>query len=117
MTTRRKWYTHDFLAESQKLLEKAPTSKDAGLTPTAEGLSNIRIYPGILPDSACYDRNPPNQSLIGVDGTCVNKTSYSPKKRSLCRRGHASVPANLPDDLVQSISLDMLYSMHFAHLR
>ncbi|GFV92762.1 uncharacterized protein TNCV_1376121 [Trichonephila clavipes] len=72
--TRRKWYTHDFLAESQKLLERGPTSKDAGLTPLAEGMSNISKYPGHLP--ACYDDNPRNQGLVGVDGACVNKTLH-----------------------------------------
>ncbi|GFS54052.1 hypothetical protein TNCV_3762481 [Trichonephila clavipes] len=39
-----------------------------------------------------------------------------PQKRSLGRRGQASVPANLPDNPTQSIALDMLYPMHFAHL-
>ncbi|GFV30388.1 uncharacterized protein TNCV_98631 [Trichonephila clavipes] len=74
--TRRKWYTHDFLAESQKLLERAPTSKDAGLTPKAEGQSNISKYPGHLPDIACYDSIPRKQGLVGVDGACVNKTLH-----------------------------------------
>ncbi|GFT84655.1 hypothetical protein TNCV_538821 [Trichonephila clavipes] len=36
--TRRKWNTHDFLDESQKLLERAPTSTDADLTPPMEEL-------------------------------------------------------------------------------
>ncbi|GFX84679.1 uncharacterized protein TNCV_724861 [Trichonephila clavipes] len=74
--TGRKWYTHDFLAESQKLLERAPTSKDEGLTPPAEELSNISKYPGHLPDIARYDGNPRNQGLVGVDGACVNKTLH-----------------------------------------
>ncbi|GFV02622.1 uncharacterized protein TNCV_5017901 [Trichonephila clavipes] len=64
MMTRRKWYTHDFLAESLKLIEKAPTSKDVGLIPPAEGMSNISKYPGRLPDFACYDGNPRNQDLV-----------------------------------------------------
>ncbi|GFV88905.1 uncharacterized protein TNCV_1227021 [Trichonephila clavipes] len=76
MMTRRKWYTYNFLAESQKLLERAPTSKDAGLTPPAEGLSNISKYSGHLSDIACYDGNPCNQGLVGVDETCVNKTLH-----------------------------------------
>ncbi|GFS71169.1 uncharacterized protein TNCV_5049561 [Trichonephila clavipes] len=74
--THRKWYTHDFLAESQKLLEKVPTSKDAGLTPTAEGMSNISKYPGHLPDFTCYDGNPRKQGLVRVDEACVNKTLH-----------------------------------------
>ncbi|GFY36640.1 uncharacterized protein TNCV_28441 [Trichonephila clavipes] len=59
-----------------KLLEKAPTSKDAGLTPPAEGVPNISKYPGHLPDFVCYDGNPRNQGLGGVDGACVNKTLH-----------------------------------------
>ncbi|GFT12523.1 uncharacterized protein TNCV_5093301 [Trichonephila clavipes] len=74
--TRRKWYTHDFLAESQKLLEKVPSSKDACLTPSAEGMSNISKYPEHLLDFACYDGIPCNQGLVGVDGACVNKTLH-----------------------------------------
>ncbi|GFX45341.1 uncharacterized protein TNCV_1026011 [Trichonephila clavipes] len=112
MMTRRKWYTHDFLAESQKLLEKAPTSKDADLTPPAEGMSNINKYPEHFPYFAYYVNNPLSQSLIGVDGL-----SYELRGRSLGRIGQAGVPANLPDHPVQSIALDMLYQMHFAHLR
>ncbi|GFV32024.1 uncharacterized protein TNCV_1687971 [Trichonephila clavipes] len=76
MTTRRKRYTNEFLLESQKLLEREPTSKDAGLTLLAEGLSNIGKYPGHLLDIVCYDGNPRNKSLVGVDGTCVNKTLH-----------------------------------------
>ncbi|GFW61503.1 uncharacterized protein TNCV_347511 [Trichonephila clavipes] len=77
MMPRKKWCTHDFLAESQKLLERAPTSKDAGLTSPAEGLSNISKYPRHLPDIACYDDgNPSNQGLVGVDGACINKTLH-----------------------------------------
>ncbi|GFV61387.1 uncharacterized protein TNCV_446031 [Trichonephila clavipes] len=52
----------------------SPTSKDAGLTPPADGLSNISKYPGHLPDIACYYGNPRNQDLVGVHGSCVNKT-------------------------------------------
>ncbi|GFX06588.1 uncharacterized protein TNCV_3018221 [Trichonephila clavipes] len=74
--TRRKWYTHVFLAESQELLERAPTSKVAGLTPLADELLNIGTYPGHLPDIACYDGNPRNQSLVGVYGASVNETLH-----------------------------------------
>ncbi|GFW62615.1 uncharacterized protein TNCV_1886621 [Trichonephila clavipes] len=77
--TRTKWYTCDFLAESQKLLEKAPTSKDAGLTPPAKGISNISKYSGHLPDFVCC--NPRNQGLVGVDGACVNKTLHWPQRK------------------------------------
>ncbi|GFU57343.1 uncharacterized protein TNCV_3635281 [Trichonephila clavipes] len=73
---RRKWYTHDFLVESQKLLEKAPNGKDAGFTPPVKGMSNISKYPGHLTDFACYDGNPRYQGLVGVDGACVNKTFH-----------------------------------------
>ncbi|GFS97752.1 uncharacterized protein TNCV_2559011 [Trichonephila clavipes] len=72
--TPRKWYTHDLFAELQKLLERAPTSKDAGLTPPAEGLLNISKYPGHLPDIACYDGNLHNQDLGRIELACVNKT-------------------------------------------
>ncbi|GFU61663.1 uncharacterized protein TNCV_4522051 [Trichonephila clavipes] len=76
MMTRRKWYTHDFLVESQKLLERAPNSKDAGLTLPAEGLPKIStpLPPGW--DIACYDGNPRNQGFHGVDGSCVNRTLH-----------------------------------------
>ncbi|GFV15849.1 uncharacterized protein TNCV_988321 [Trichonephila clavipes] len=113
--TRRRCYTHDFLAESQKLLERAPTSKDAGLTPPVQGLSNISKYPGHLPDIAYYDGSPRNQGLVGVDGACVKKTHHMASEEDffLCRRGQASVLTNLLDHPAQSISQDM----HFAHLR
>ncbi|GFT84644.1 hypothetical protein TNCV_4197051 [Trichonephila clavipes] len=55
MMTRRKWNTHDFLAESQKLLERAPTSTDADLTPPMEELLNISKYNGHLPDITCVN--------------------------------------------------------------
>ncbi|GFW96775.1 uncharacterized protein TNCV_2848311 [Trichonephila clavipes] len=100
--TCRKWYTLDFLAESQKLLEKAPTSKDAGLTPPAEGMSNISKYPGHLPDFACYDGNPRNQGLVGVYVACVNKTLHmAPEEQVLagevrraCRPIYRTIPPN-----------------------
>ncbi|GFY02073.1 hypothetical protein TNCV_5099341 [Trichonephila clavipes] len=60
-------------------------------TPQAEGMSNISKYPGHLPDFACYDDNPRNQGLVGVDGACVNKTSYGPRGRSLGRRGQVTL--------------------------
>ncbi|GFU63837.1 hypothetical protein TNCV_3496491 [Trichonephila clavipes] len=44
-------------------------------------------------------------------------SSHGPRGRSLGRRGQESVPTNLPDHPVQFIVLDMLYPMHFAHLR
>ncbi|GFT47266.1 uncharacterized protein TNCV_3748771 [Trichonephila clavipes] len=69
-------------AETQKLFEKAPTSKVAGLTSPAEGMSNISKYPGHLPDFACYDGNPRNQGLVGVDGACVNKTLIWPQRKT-----------------------------------
>ncbi|GFU56074.1 hypothetical protein TNCV_3405371 [Trichonephila clavipes] len=52
------------LRKSQKLLKKAPTSKDAGLKPPMDGMSNISKYPGYLPDFTCYDGNPRNQGLV-----------------------------------------------------
>ncbi|GFV02507.1 uncharacterized protein TNCV_1093631 [Trichonephila clavipes] len=66
--TRRKLYTHDFL------LEKVPTSKDAGHTPPAERMSNIFANTQGLPDFACYDGN--HRNLVGVDGAFVNKTLH-----------------------------------------
>ncbi|GFV20269.1 uncharacterized protein TNCV_989311 [Trichonephila clavipes] len=74
--TRRKWYTQGFLAESQKLLERVPTIKDAGLTPPAEGLLNISKYPEHLQDITCYDGNPRDQGPVGVDGAWVNKSLH-----------------------------------------
>ncbi|GFT95727.1 homeotic protein female sterile [Trichonephila clavipes] len=65
----------DFLSESQKLLEKELTSKDEGLTPPTEGLSNISNYLGHLPNIACNDGNSRNQGLVGVDGAC-RPTNY-----------------------------------------
>ncbi|GFV05819.1 hypothetical protein TNCV_5035581 [Trichonephila clavipes] len=44
-------------------------------------------------------------------------SSYGSRGRNLGRRGQASMPANLPDHLAQFIALDMLYPMHFTHLR
>ncbi|GFS64861.1 uncharacterized protein TNCV_2000751 [Trichonephila clavipes] len=114
MITCRKWYTHDFLAESQKLLKKAPTSKNAGLTPPTKGMLNISKYPGHLPDFTCYDGNPRNHGLVGVDGAY---SSYGSRGRILRKRGQASVPANLSDHPSETIALDMLYTMHFTHLR
>ncbi|GFW42727.1 uncharacterized protein TNCV_473171 [Trichonephila clavipes] len=114
---RRKWYTQGFLAELQKLLEREPTSKNAGLTLPAKELSNISKYPGHLADIACFDGSPRNQGHGGVDEACVNKTSYGPKGRRLDMRDQATVPVNLPDLPVQFITLGMLYLMHFAHLR
>ncbi|GFU20060.1 uncharacterized protein TNCV_1192031 [Trichonephila clavipes] len=62
--------------QSRKLLKRAPPRKDASLTPPAEGLLNISKYPGHLPVIACYDGNPRNQGLVGIDGACVNKTLH-----------------------------------------
>ncbi|GFW20547.1 transposable element Tc1 transposase [Trichonephila clavipes] len=82
-------------AESQKLLEKAPTSKDAGLTPPAERMSNITKYPGHLPDFACFDGNPRNQGLVGVDGACVNKTLCMAPQRKKSRQERSGERAGL----------------------
>ncbi|GFW58983.1 uncharacterized protein TNCV_2830891 [Trichonephila clavipes] len=93
MTIRRKWYTNNFLHESQKLLERVPTSKNTGLTPPVKGRSNIIKYPRHLPDIACYDGNPRNQGLVGVDEACVNKTLHmAPEEEVLQERSgeHAS---------------------------
>ncbi|GFX89161.1 hypothetical protein TNCV_20571 [Trichonephila clavipes] len=59
-------------AKLQKLLKKAPTSKDACLTPPAEGMSNISKYLVHLPETVCYDGIPRNQGLVGVDGACLS---------------------------------------------
>ncbi|GFV81613.1 hypothetical protein TNCV_1702701 [Trichonephila clavipes] len=75
-------------------------------------MSNINKYPGHLPVFACYDGNPHNQL-----GLRKQDSSYGSKGRSLGRSGQVSVPANLPDHPAQSIALDMLYPMHFVHLR
>ncbi|GFU59217.1 uncharacterized protein TNCV_4197491 [Trichonephila clavipes] len=112
--TRRKWNTQDFLAELQKLLERAPTSKGAGLTPPAKGLSSISKYLGHLLLRRQFSQPGPRQSRWGL---CKQDSSYGPRGRSLGRRGQASVPAILPDHPVQPILLYMLYPKHFAHLR
>ncbi|GFW84277.1 uncharacterized protein TNCV_1131461 [Trichonephila clavipes] len=59
------------------MLEKVPTSKDVGLTPPAEGMSNISKYPGHLPDFTCYKSNPRNQGLVGDDRACIRETTKS----------------------------------------
>ncbi|GFX29072.1 uncharacterized protein TNCV_2072231 [Trichonephila clavipes] len=102
MLTRRKWYMNDFLAESQKLLERAPTSKDAGLQPPVEGLSNFSKYPWHLPDITCYYGNRRNQGLVGVNGACVNKALhmvpeeevYAGEVRRACRPIYWTTPSN-----------------------
>ncbi|GFT75940.1 hypothetical protein TNCV_2098741 [Trichonephila clavipes] len=100
-------------------LVRSPTSKDTGLTLPAEGLFNISRYPGHLPDIACYyvlrqsSQPEPRRSQRGLR----KQDSFRTRGRSLGRRGQASVPANLPNHLIQSIALDMLYPMHFTHLR
>ncbi|GFV14765.1 hypothetical protein TNCV_3959751 [Trichonephila clavipes] len=77
----RKWYTKIFL-RNHKLLERVPTTKNAGLPLPIEGLSNIRKYPGHLPDITYKDDNPLNQGLFGVDGACVNlESSHDPRGR------------------------------------
>ncbi|GFV29689.1 hypothetical protein TNCV_330551 [Trichonephila clavipes] len=109
---------HDFLAESQKLLERAPSSKDAGLTPPAEGLLHISKYPEASPGYLLLRRQSsqpgPRQSRRSLR---KQDSSYGPRGRSLDKRGQASVQANLRNHPVQSIALDMLYPMHLAHLR
>ncbi|GFY13220.1 hypothetical protein TNCV_2334841 [Trichonephila clavipes] len=82
------------------------------------GISLLQLYEEQdLVYIACYNGNPCNQGLVGVYGTCVNKTLHmAPGGRNLGRRGQASVSANLLDHPVQSIGLDRLYPMHFAHL-
>ncbi|GFV42502.1 uncharacterized protein TNCV_1293801 [Trichonephila clavipes] len=116
--TRIKWYTQDFLAESQKLLEKAPTSKEEGLTPPTKGMSNISKYSWLLPDFACCNGNQSSQPgpRRSRRGLCKQDSSYNPRGKLLDRRGQANVSANLPDHPAQSIALDMLYPMHFTHL-
>ncbi|GFU10656.1 hypothetical protein TNCV_1773261 [Trichonephila clavipes] len=41
-------------------------------------------------------------------GLCKQDNSYGPRGKSLGRRGQASVPANLPENPVQFIALNML---------
>ncbi|GFU74063.1 hypothetical protein TNCV_1641871 [Trichonephila clavipes] len=96
------------------MLERAPTSKDADLTPPAEGLSNISKYPGYRLLRRQSSQPGPRRSRRGLR---KEDSSYGSGGRSLGRRGQASVPAKLQDHPVQSIALDMLYLMHFAHLR
>ncbi|GFV87915.1 uncharacterized protein TNCV_781961 [Trichonephila clavipes] len=116
MMTHRKWNTYDFLTESQKLIERVHTSKNASLTPLVKRLSNISKYSGHLPDIACYDGNPGNQGLVGVDGPCINSFFIWRQRKKYGHEKSGEVLVNSPDQPVQSISLDMLYAMHFAHL-
>ena len=76
------------LPEWQKLLERAPTSSVAGLTPPAEGSVNIIEYPGYLPDIPCYDDIARIQVLVGVDGALKQNSSYGPRK-NIGRRDQA----------------------------
>ncbi|GFW65309.1 uncharacterized protein TNCV_395751 [Trichonephila clavipes] len=118
MKTRRKWYTHDFLAESRKLLEKVSTSKDTGHTRPKEGMSNISKYPRHLPDLACFRRQSSQPGPRRIRGGLGKQdSSYGFRGGSLGRRGQASVPANLLDHPAQSIALDKLYPIRFAHMR
>ncbi|GFY04832.1 uncharacterized protein TNCV_3952391 [Trichonephila clavipes] len=73
---RRNRYTHDFLAESQKLIEKAPTSKDAGLAPPVEGMSNISKYPGFRLLRRQSSQPGPSWSRRGL---CKQNSSYGPR--------------------------------------
>ncbi|GFS86722.1 uncharacterized protein TNCV_2407351 [Trichonephila clavipes] len=118
MMTRRKWYTHDFLAESQKLLERAPTSKNAGLALPAEGLSNISKYlPWASPGYRLLRRHSLQPGPRWSRGDLRKQdSSYGPRGINSDRRCKVSVPANLPDRPVQPITLDMLYPMHFVHV-
>ncbi|GFX19781.1 uncharacterized protein TNCV_2076881 [Trichonephila clavipes] len=75
------------------MLEKAPSSNDSGVTPPAEGMSNISKYPGHLPDFACNDGNPRNQGLVGVDGACLNKTLHMAPQRKKSRQERSGEPA------------------------
>ncbi|GFT58014.1 hypothetical protein TNCV_3415691 [Trichonephila clavipes] len=60
----------DYLAESQKLLERAPTSKDTGIPPPSEGMIYISKYPGYLPDIACYNGHPRTKASSESTGPC-----------------------------------------------
>ncbi|GFU81582.1 ig-like domain-containing protein [Trichonephila clavipes] len=42
---------------------------------------------------------------------------YVPRGRSVGRSGQASMSDNLPDNPARFIALDILYPMHFTHLR
>ncbi|GFX37590.1 hypothetical protein TNCV_3201141 [Trichonephila clavipes] len=44
-------------------------------------MSNISKYSGHLLDFACYNGNPRNQGLVGVDGACVNKTLHMAQRK------------------------------------
>ncbi|GFT62102.1 hypothetical protein TNCV_3812591 [Trichonephila clavipes] len=63
----------------------------------------------------------PATTVILAPGSCrglrKENSSYGFRERGLGRRDQASAPANLLNHPVQSIALDMLYRMHFAHQR
>ncbi|GFW29005.1 hypothetical protein TNCV_2355631 [Trichonephila clavipes] len=79
-------------------------------------MSNISKYSlASLSNFACYNGNHRNQAES--EGLAQTRLSYGPRGRSVGRRGQVSMPANLPEHPAQLIALDMLYPMHFAHLR
>ncbi|GFU62078.1 hypothetical protein TNCV_4892961 [Trichonephila clavipes] len=93
-----------FLRNHKICSKEHPSSKNAGLTPPAEGLSNISKYTGASPAYRLLPRQSsqpgPHQSQRGLHKLDY---SYGPRDRSLGWRGQASVPANLPDHRFQSI--------------
>ncbi|GFX75335.1 hypothetical protein TNCV_3043571 [Trichonephila clavipes] len=81
-------------------------------------MSNISKYPGHLPGFRLL-RQQSSQPGPRWSRRCLRKqvSSYGPREISLYRTDQTSVSANFPDHSAQSITLDMLYPMHFAHQR
>ncbi|GFW37164.1 hypothetical protein TNCV_5020621 [Trichonephila clavipes] len=103
-----------FLAESQKIAERElyqqrcePHTAGGG---TVEHSKMLRTSPRYR----LLRRESSQPGLDGVNGLGKQHSSYGPRGRS--QEGEVtSVPANLLT-LVQSMNLNMLYPMHFAHL-
>ncbi|GFU73391.1 hypothetical protein TNCV_2443491 [Trichonephila clavipes] len=86
MVTRRKWYSQDFLAESQKLLERRRPRKDAGFKPpvlgTVPNITNTPVSPGYR---LLRRQSTRNQGLVGRRGLSKTRYSYCPRGRNLGR--------------------------------
>ncbi|GFX05601.1 hypothetical protein TNCV_3435051 [Trichonephila clavipes] len=65
-----------FLRNHKNCSNERPPAKMQASHRRPEGLSNISKSPGHPPNIACYDGNPCNQALVGVDGNCVNKSLH-----------------------------------------
>ncbi|GFU90471.1 hypothetical protein TNCV_4989141, partial [Trichonephila clavipes] len=85
--------------------------------PHTDGGGTLEQIPRVSPGYRLLRRQPSQPGpRLSRRGLRKQKSSYGPRGRCLGRRDQASVAANLSDHPVQSITLDMLYPKHFAHL-